>query len=71
MGDAQGEELKHFGMDFEFLLRKIPKWKETLQPILFKDGDIVKLGKKAKKFRVNIQTAKLKLVLPTFEDANL
>lgn len=46
MEDAQGEEFKHFGMDLEFLLRKIPKWKETLQPILFQKGDIVKLGKK-------------------------
>ena len=49
MEDAQGEEFKHFGMDLEFLLRKIPKWKETLQPILFQTGDIVKLGKKGEK----------------------
>ncbi len=49
MEDAQGEEFKHFGMDLEFLLRKIPKWKETLEPILFKSGDIVKLGKKGEK----------------------
>ena len=49
MQDAQGEEFKHFGMDLEFLLRKIPKWKETLQPILFKTGNIVELGKKGEK----------------------
>lgn len=49
MQDAQGEEFKHFGMDLEFLLRKIPKWKETLLPILFHSGDIVKLGKKGEK----------------------
>src|SRR5665213_296945 len=49
MEDAQGEEFKHFGMDLEFLLRKIHKWKESLQPILFQTGDIVKLGKKGEK----------------------
>lgn len=49
MQDAQGEEFKHFGMDLEFLLRKIPKWQETLQPILFKTGNIVELGKKGEK----------------------
>src|SRR6476659_11302949 len=47
MQNAQQEEFKHFGMDLEFLLRKMPKWKITLQDILFKDGDIVKLGEKA------------------------
>jgi len=46
MENAQHEEFKHFGMDLEFLLRKKPKWRETLQPILFHDGDIVKLGTK-------------------------
>jgi uncharacterized protein len=38
------EEFKHFGMDLEFLLRQKPKWRATLQDILFKDGDIVGLG---------------------------
>jgi hypothetical protein len=41
MKNAQHEEMKHFGMDLEFLLRKKPQWKEILQGILFKDGDIV------------------------------
>src|SRR6476619_3503414 len=41
MRDAQHEEFKHFGMDLEFLLRKTPKWRETLKGILFKPGDIV------------------------------
>ena len=27
MQNAQKEEFKHFGMDLEFLLRKIPVWK--------------------------------------------
>lgn len=44
MENAQQEEFKHFGMDLEFLLRKMPKWRVTLKEILFKDGDIVKLG---------------------------
>lgn len=46
MKNAQGEEFKHFGMDLEFLLRQKPVWRETLQAILFKKGDIVKLGEK-------------------------
>ena len=46
MENAQEEEFKHFGMDLEFLLRKKPKWRTTLQAILFTEGDIVKLGKK-------------------------
>ena len=44
MRNAQHEEMKHFGMDLEFLLRKKPKWRETLKGILFKAGDIVEHG---------------------------
>ncbi len=47
MENAQQEEFKHFGMDLEFLLRKKPKWRAILQNILFREGDIVKLGEKA------------------------
>jgi hypothetical protein len=47
MRNAQKEEFKHFGMDLEFLLRKKPKWRETLKGILFKDGDIVEHGEEA------------------------
>ena len=46
MADAQEEEFKHFGMDLEFLLRQTPKWRATMQRILFREGDIVALGKK-------------------------
>lgn len=46
MENAQQEEFKHFGMDLEFLLRKKEKWREVLKEILFKSGDIVKLGEK-------------------------
>ena len=46
MLNAQQEEFKHFGMDLEFLLRQKPVWRKTLQAILFKEGDIVELGKK-------------------------
>ena len=42
----QQEEMKHFGMDLEFLLRKMPAWRTTLKEILFTSGDIVKLGDK-------------------------
>jgi hypothetical protein len=44
MKNAQHEEMKHFGMDLEFLLRKKPEWREVLKGILFTKGDIVKLG---------------------------
>lgn len=47
MKNAQKEEFKHFGMDLEFLLRKKPVWRETLQGILFTSGDIVKEGEEA------------------------
>ena len=49
MRNAQKEEMKHFGMDLEFLLRKKPEWREILQRILFTDGDIVSHGEKAEK----------------------
>ena len=44
MRDAQKEEFKHFGMNLEFLLRRMPEWREILQGILFTKGDIVKAG---------------------------
>ena len=47
MKNAQHEEMKHFGMDLEFLLRKKPQFREVLQGILFTKGDIVKLGDEA------------------------
>jgi hypothetical protein len=46
MQNAQQEEMKHFGMDLEFLLRKKEAWRTTLKYILFQEGDIVKLGEK-------------------------
>ncbi len=49
MANAQQEEFKHFGMDLEFLLRQKPVWKKIVKGILFKEGDIVELGKKAEK----------------------
>ncbi len=54
MQDSQEEEFKHFGMDLEFLLRRKPKWRAALQSILFKQGDIVKLGKKGEKAEENV-----------------
>ena len=47
MRNAQQEEFKHFAMDLEFLSRRMPKWRETLQGILFQPGDIVGHGEKA------------------------
>lgn len=47
MENSQEEEFKHFGMDLEFLLRRNPVWRETLQAILFQPGDIVERGEEA------------------------
>jgi hypothetical protein len=47
MRNAQKEEFKHFGMDLEFLLRQKRDWREILQGILFKAGDIVEHGEDA------------------------
>jgi hypothetical protein len=47
MKNAQHEEMKHFGMDLEFLLRKKTEWREILKGILFKKGDIVEHGDEA------------------------
>ena len=49
MKNAQKEEMKHFGMDLEFLLRQTPVWRETLKRILFTTGDIVERGEGAEK----------------------
>src|SRR5579884_2650853 len=47
MRDAQGEEFKHFSMDLEYLLRRMPAWREIAQGILFQAGDIVEHGEEA------------------------
>src|SRR5207342_419134 len=52
MADAQGEEIKHFCMDLEFLLRRTPLWREIAQGILFQDGDIVEHGEAAEESAV-------------------
>jgi hypothetical protein len=47
MENARHEEFKHFGMDLEFLLRQRAEWREILEGILFKPGDIVKSADRA------------------------
>ena len=47
MKNAQNEEFKHFGMDLEFLLRRMPVWRAELKDILFTEGDIVERGEEA------------------------
>ena len=47
MKNAQHEEMKHFGMDLEFLLRRNKKWREVAKGILFQPGDIVEHGDEA------------------------
>ncbi len=44
MKNAQHEEMKHFGMDLEFLIRRKPQWQAMLRGILFQPGDIVENG---------------------------
>ena len=46
MKNAQQEEMKHFGMNLEFLLRKKPEWQTILKAVLFTKGDIVELASK-------------------------
>lgn len=47
MGDAQGEEFKHFAMDLEVLLRRTPNWRKIAEGILFQSGDVVEHGEEA------------------------
>jgi hypothetical protein len=47
MRDAQGEEFKHFSMDLEFLLRRVPTWRRIAEGVLFQSGDIVEHGEEA------------------------
>lgn len=47
MQNALNEEFKHFGMDLEFMLRKMPTWRAELKDILFTEGDIVERGEEA------------------------
>lgn len=49
MRNAQQEEMKHFGMDLEFLLRKRPRFRAILKEILFTTGSIVEHGEEAEK----------------------
>jgi hypothetical protein len=44
MRNAQKEEMKHFSMDLEWLLRKKPLWREIAKGVLFTKGNIVKEG---------------------------
>jgi hypothetical protein len=49
MENAQQEEFKHFAMALEYLSRRKPKWQAVLKEVLFKTGDIVKLGEEGEK----------------------
>ena len=47
MQNAQKEEMKHFSMDLEWLLRTKSVWREIAKGVLFTSGDIVKEGDEA------------------------
>ena len=49
MKEEQAEEMKHFSMDLEFLLRGKPEWHTILKTILFQKGNIVAHGEEAEK----------------------
>jgi len=46
MAHAQEEEFEHFAIDLEWLTRRLPKWREALKAILFKEGDILENAEK-------------------------
>jgi hypothetical protein len=47
LANAQEEEFKHFSMDLEYLLRRMPVWRAVAKRVLFTEGDIVALGEQA------------------------
>jgi hypothetical protein len=47
MRNAEEEEFKHFSMDLEYLLRRMPTWREIAERVLFSEGDIVAQGEAA------------------------
>ena len=47
MENAQKEEMKHFSMDLEWLLRNKSQWREIAKGVLFTKGNIVKEGDQA------------------------
>ncbi len=47
MRNAEQEEFKHFAMDLEYLLRRMPVWREIAEGVLFSEGDIVEHGEEA------------------------
>jgi hypothetical protein len=49
MKHAQEEEMEHFAIDLEWLTRRLPKWREALKAILFKEGSIIENAEKWEK----------------------
>jgi hypothetical protein len=47
MRNAEEEEFKHFSMDLEYLLRRMPAWRAIARRVLFSEGDIVARGEEA------------------------
>jgi hypothetical protein len=58
MLDAEGEEFKHFSMNLEYLLRRLPLWREIAQGILFTEGDIVEHGEESEEEATEEEAAK-------------
>ena len=47
MEHAMQEEMIHFSMDLEFLLRQKPTWRTILKNVLHHDGEITELAENA------------------------
>lgn len=47
MQHAMEEEMIHFAMDLEFLLRRRPHWRTVLKNVLHHDGEITELAETA------------------------
>jgi hypothetical protein len=58
MRDAEGEEFKHFSMNLEFLLRRLPLWREIARGIVFQEGDIVEHGEESEEEATEEEAAK-------------
>lgn len=53
MENAQQEEMKHFSMDLEYLLRRKETWRKVAREILFAEGDIVERAEQAEEEEIH------------------
>ncbi len=51
MRHSMEEEFEHFAIALEWLIRRLPRWGEVLQTILFQEGDILENAEKTEKIQ--------------------